>query len=198
MNAKTMKRLCAVVLAGALLGLTACSKAEAPKVAASQEGDSLGGYVLILNYTDIPIGSVYVDGRYAGAMVANSGDVGTGLTSIDVPKHWDPNFKVTIKWSDDELYEKDKNALYVKEVPIEKYPPLDASFFYVAFYPNHEVKLYLTRYGPGAKDDPYHLEHPKDACLKRKAPQDRETCYAPEYRGEYRALQKQKELQKQQ
>ncbi|CAJ0807431.1 hypothetical protein LMG19083_04562 [Ralstonia psammae] len=183
MNAKTMKRLCAVVLAGALLGLAACSKAEAPKAAAADEDDTLGGYVLILNYTDIPIGYVSVDGRYAGVMVANSGDAGTGRTSIDVPRQWDPNFKVKIQWSDDELYEKDKNALYTKEVPIEKYPPEDASFFYVAFYPNHEVKLYLTRYGPGAANDPYHLEDPKQACLKRRDPKDRDLCYSPDHRA---------------
>lgn len=183
MNAKTMKRLCSVVLAGVLLGLTACSKAEAPKAAASQEDDSLGGYVLILNYTDIPIGSVYVDGRYAGAMVANSVDAGTGRTSIDVPKQWDPNFKVTIKWSDDELYEKDKNALYIKEVPIEKYPPTGSSFLYVAFYPNHEVKLYLTKGGPGYKGDVNSPEDPKAACLKRRAPKDRDLCYSPDHRA---------------
>lgn len=183
MKAKTMKRLCAVVLAGALLGLAACSKAEAPKAAAADEDDTLGGYVLILNYTDVPIGYVSVDGRYAGAMVANSVDVGTGRTSIDVPRHWDPNFKVTIKWSDDELYERDKNALYTKEVPIEKYPPTGSSFLYVAFYPNHDVKLFLTKGGPGYKGDENSPEDPKQACLKRKAPKDRDLCYSPDHRA---------------
>ena len=102
------------------------------------------------------------------------------------------NVKVTIKWSDDELYEKDKSALYTKEVPLEKYPPKGGSYVYVAFFPNHEVKVYLTDWGPGWEGDPYHLEDPTDACLKRKPPQERETCYLPEYREEYRALQKQK------
>ncbi len=191
MNAATMKGLVAAALAGLLMGLAACSKAEAPK-AAVEEDDSLGGSIGVLNYTDIPIGVVYVNGQWAGSMVPHAG--GTSWAgSISVPKQWDPNFKVTVKWSDDELYEKDKKALYVKEVPVEKYPPVDASFFYVAFYPNHEVKLYLTKWGPGAADDPYHLEDPTEACLKRKAPQDRETCYASEYREEYRALQKQRE-----
>lgn len=190
MNIKTLKRICAAVLAGTLLGLAACSKAEAPKSIAAED-DSLGGSVGIINYSDSPIGVVYVNGQWAGGMVANAG--GTSWTpGISVPKQWDPNFKVTVKWSDDELYEKDKNALYSKEVPLEKYPPQDASFVYVTFYPNHEVKVYLTRFGPGAENDPYHLEDPKQACLKRKAPADRETCYAPEYREEYRALQKQK------
>ncbi|KHK52915.1 hypothetical protein PI87_19270 [Ralstonia sp. A12] len=181
MEAKAMKRWIAWVLAGLLLSLAACSKAEAPKAAAVEENDSLGGAIGVLNYTDIPIGVVYVNGEWAGGMVANAGGT-KWIGSASVPKHWDPNFKVTIKWSDDELYDRDKKALYVKEVPVEKYPPQDASFFYVAFYPNHEVKLYLTRYGPGAENDPYHLEEPKQACLKRRAEKDRELCYRPDLR----------------
>ncbi|NKF95691.1 hypothetical protein GO290_02788 [Ralstonia solanacearum] len=191
MKAKTLKRVCAVVLAGALLGLAACSKAEAPKAAAVEEDEMLGGAIGVLNYTDIPIGSVYVNGEWAGGMVPHAGGT-KWIGSASVPKHWDPNFKVTIKWSDDELYEKDKTALYTKEVPVEKYPPKGGSYFYVAFFPNHEVKVYLTDWLPGWERGPYHLEDPTNACLKRKAPKERETCYAPEYREEYRALQKQK------
>lgn len=190
MNVTTLKQICTVVLAGALFSLAGCSKAEAPKAAVEQD-DSLGGSIGVLNYTDIPIGVVYVNGQWGGSMMPHSG--GTAwTTAISVPKNWDPNFKVTVKWSDDELYEKDKNALYAKEVPLEKYPPKGASYLYVAFFPNKEVKVYLTNWLPGWEGDPYHLEDPTDACLKRKPPKERETCYAPEYREEYRALQKQK------
>ncbi|SPA33534.1 Hypothethical protein [Cupriavidus taiwanensis] len=179
-----------VILAAALFGMVGCGKAEAPQ-AAVEEDDTLGGQIGVLNYTDVPIGVVYVDGQWAGGMVANAG--GTSWTgAISVPKQWDPNFKVTIKWSDDELYAKDKKALYSKGVPVEKYPPAGGAYFYVAFYPNQEVKLYLTRGLPGFKGDPYDLEDPTDACLKRKAPKERETCYAPEFREEYRMLQQRK------
>ncbi|SOZ34153.1 DUF3304 domain-containing protein [Cupriavidus neocaledonicus] len=176
-----------------MFGLASCSKAEAPKHAVVDE-DSLGGQIGVINYTDVPIGVVYVNGQWAGSMVPHNG--GTSWTgSIAVPKKWDPAFKVTIKWSDDELYKKDRKALYVKQVPVEKYPPEDASFFYVAFFPNHEVKLYLTRWLPGWEGDPYQLEDPTDACLKRKPSAEKETCYAPEFREEYRSLQKQQKLQ---
>ncbi|AMR80600.1 DUF3304 domain-containing protein [Cupriavidus nantongensis] len=168
-----------VMLAAALLGMAGCGKAEAPQAAV--EDDTLGGQIGVLNYTDVPIGVVYVDGQWAGGMVANAG--GTSWTgAISVPKHWDPNFKVTIKWSDDELYAKDKKALYTKEVPVEKYPPTGSAYFYVAFYPNQEVKLFLTRGGPGFEGDPYDLPDPKEACLKRRAPKDRRLCYRPELR----------------
>lgn len=180
-NMKTLRRIGAAVLAGVLLGLAACSKAEGPKTIAEVD-DSLGGSVGVINYTDIPIGVVYVNGQWAGGMVANAG--GTSWTpGISVPKQWDPNFKVTVKWSDDELYEKDKNALYSKEVALEKYPPKGGSYVYVAFYPNHEVKVYLTNWLPGWEGDPYHLEDPKDACLKRRAPKDRDLCYSPDHRA---------------
>ncbi|SPD60808.1 DUF3304 domain-containing protein [Cupriavidus neocaledonicus] len=169
-----------VILAAALFGMAGCGKAEAPQ-AAAEEDDTLGGQIGVLNYTDVPIGVVYVDGQWAGGMVANAG--GTSWTGgISVPKHWDPNFKVTIKWSDDELYARDKKALYTKEVPIEKYSTEDAAYLYVAVFPNQEVKLYLTKWLPGAKDDPAKLEDPKEACLKRRAPQDRRLCYSPEKR----------------
>ncbi len=164
-----------------LLGLVACSKAEAPKAAAVEEDDTLGGAIGVLNYTDIPIGVVYVNGQWAGSMVANAGGT-SWVGSASVPKQWDPNFKVKIEWSDDELFAKDENALYMKEVPVEKYSTDDASFFYVAFYPNHEVKLYLTKWGPGAEGDPYKLEDPKVACLKRRAVKDRDLCYRPDLR----------------
>ncbi|WP_413705544.1 DUF3304 domain-containing protein [Ralstonia sp. Ralssp110] len=182
MNAKTIKRLCAVVLAGALLGLTACSKAEAPKAAAVEEDDSLGGSIGVINYTDIPIGAVYVNGQWAGGMVANAGGT-KWIGSVSVPRHWDPNFKVTVKWSDDELFHKDEKALYEKKVPLEKYPPKGGSYIYVAFFPNHEVKVYLTDWLPGWEGDPYHLEEPKQACLKRRAGKDRDLCYSPDHRA---------------
>ncbi|KJJ97304.1 hypothetical protein UB44_16775 [Burkholderiaceae bacterium 26] len=180
MNAKTIKRLCAVVLAGALLGLTACSKAEAPK--ANVEDETLGGAIGVINYTDIPIGAVYVNGQWAGGMVANAGGT-KWIGSVSVPRHWDPNFKVTVKWSDDELFHKDEKALYEKKVPLEKYPPKGGSYIYVAFFPNHEVKVYLTDWLPGWEGDPYHLEEPKQACLKRRAGKDRDLCYSPDHRA---------------
>ncbi len=177
---KMIRRYAAVVFAAMLLGLVACSKAEAPK-AAAVEDDTLGGAIGVLNYTDIPIGVVYVDGEWAGGMVANSGGT-KWIGSASVPKHWDPNFKVRIEWSDDELYAKDEKALYAKEVPVEKYSTEDAAYFYVAFYPNHEVKLYLTKWLPGAERDPSKLEDPKGACLKRRAEKDRQLCYRPDQR----------------
>ncbi|SOZ68991.1 conserved exported hypothetical protein [Cupriavidus taiwanensis] len=176
-----------VLLAAMLFGIAACGKAEPPPAAI--EDDTLGGQIGVLNYTDVPIGVVYVNGQWAGGMVANAGGT-KWIGGISVPKHWDPNFKVTIKWSDDELFEKDEKALYSKEVPVEKYSTVDAAYFYVAFFPNQEVKLYLTRWLPGAENDPAKLEDPTDACLKRKASTERETCYAPEFREEYRMLQR--------
>ncbi|SCB21703.1 DUF3304 domain-containing protein [Cupriavidus alkaliphilus] len=179
MTTRMIRGLFVVLLAATLFGMAACGKAESPSAAI--EDDTLGGQIGVLNFTDVPIGVVYVNGQWAGGMVANAGGT-KWIGSISVPKHWDPNFKVTIKWSDDELFAKDEKALHTKEVPVEKYPPEDASFFYVAFYPNQEVKLYLTKWGPGAEADPYRLEDPKEACVKRRAPQDRRLCYRPELR----------------
>ncbi|MDK3021621.1 DUF3304 domain-containing protein [Cupriavidus taiwanensis] len=183
------KRARAVLVVVAMaLAIAGCGKAEAPEPVGIEEDDSLGGLIGVLNYTDVPIGVVYVNGEWAGGMVANAGGT-KWIGGISVPKQWDPNFKVAIKWSDDELFEKDEEALYTKELSIEKYPPAGGAYFYVAFYPNHEVKLYLTRGLPGYKGDPYDLEDPTDACLKRKAPTERENCYAPEFRENYRRLQ---------
>ncbi|WP_254602157.1 DUF3304 domain-containing protein [Cupriavidus taiwanensis] len=179
-----MIRLLFLAFLAAVLGLAACSKTEVSKVFA-EDDDTIGGLIGVLNYTDVPIGVVYVNDQWAGSMAPHTG--GTSWTgSISVPKQWDPDFKVTIKWSDDVLFAKDEKALYSKELPIEKYPPTGSAYFYVAFFPNREVELFLTRGGPGFKGDSYGLEDPTDACLKRKPPKDRETCYAPEFREEYR------------
>ncbi len=179
MTAKTMRGLVAPALAGLLLSLAACSKAEAPKAVAVEKDDTLGGYTGVLNYTDIPIGVVYVNGQWAGGMVANAGGT-KWIGSVSVPKQWDPNFKMKISWSDDELYGKDKKALYTKELPVEKYPPKSAAYFYVAFYPNHEVRLYLTQGGPGFKGDSYNLEYPDVVC--RRNPPKNPLCHAPKDR----------------
>lgn len=168
----------ASLLLGVLLLVGACKKEE--PVIDTDDG-MLGGQIGILNYTDIPIGVVFVNGQWAGSMVANAGGT-KWIGGISVPKHWDPDFKVEISWSDDILYEMDKDALYTKEVSIEKYPTDDASFFYVAFFPNHEVKLYLTKWGPGAKDDPYQLPDPKVACIKRRGENNKNKCYAPDHK----------------
>ncbi|SPA02840.1 conserved exported hypothetical protein [Cupriavidus taiwanensis] len=193
MTTRVIRGLFVVLVAATLFGMAACGKAEPQPVAV--EDDTLGGQIGVLNYTDVPIGVVYVNGQWAGGMVANAGGT-KWIGGIAVPKHWDPNFKVTIKWSDDELFEKDEKALYIKELPVEKYSTEDAAYFYVAFFPNQEVKLYLTRWLPGANDDPAKLEEPTLACVKRKAPADRPMCYSAASRDEYRAWQKQQEQAK--
>ncbi|SOY41345.1 DUF3304 domain-containing protein [Cupriavidus taiwanensis] len=85
---RMLRPLFLAFLAAALFGLASCSKAEAPKHAV-RDDDTLSGQIGVLNYTDVPIGVVYVNGQWAGSIVPHTGGASwTG--SIAIPKKWGP------------------------------------------------------------------------------------------------------------
>jgi len=139
----------------------------------------VGLRVTVLNYTDEYIDEMYVNRSWAGNGFAHSGGGGVA-GSAEVPRQWDPNYKITIRWRDEPLYHKDRDALYRREVATEPYQQDEhgrMATLWVAFFPGGVVKLYPALVGPGHPDFPEGLLAPSWACEKA-FPGDPK-CFAP-------------------
>ncbi|WP_082746609.1 MULTISPECIES: DUF3304 domain-containing protein [Stenotrophomonas] len=142
-------------------GVVACQRQEAhatgplPKTV----GLTLSG----LNYTDMPIGAMYVNGSWGGAVNAHNGCCGFA-GGVSLPYPWKPGTKVMVKWSDNELYRKDPGALYSEEVEVPPYEMIYSGFLWVAFLPEKKVKVYVSDFLPGHPDFPSGLQIPWNEC----------------------------------
>lgn len=143
--------------------LAACqsSETDVAQTVPEELGLSLSG----LNYTDMPIGSIYVNGSWGGGVQSyNNGNGSAG--SVALPYPWRPGTKVTVKWSDDLLYGRDKDALYAVDVEVPPYPMIHSGYLWVAFFPGRKVKVYASGYYPGHINFPDGLLTPAETCKR--------------------------------
>ncbi|MEF3061235.1 DUF3304 domain-containing protein [Ralstonia solanacearum] len=159
-----MKRIWMVCVLVVLAALgTGCKPSQSQAAKADAE-DELGLSVRVLNYTDIPLGVVYVNGVWAGNMSSHSG--GTSLAgAIGVPAKWRPGLIVEVEWRDDLLYDKDPNGLYKAQVPVEPYDIKYDGFLWLAFVPGGQIKAIASGYGPGNPNFPADWKFPMDVCM---------------------------------
>ncbi|QKL53499.1 DUF3304 domain-containing protein [Ralstonia solanacearum] len=128
----------------------------------SQE-DELGLQVRVLNYMDEGLGVVYVNGVWAGAMGSHAG--GTSIAgSIGLPAKWHPGLTVKVEWRDNVLYQKDHDALYKAQVPVEPYETGDPAMLWLAFLPDNKIRAIASRYTPLNPKFPGGLKFPEDLC----------------------------------
>ncbi|MDF3838290.1 DUF3304 domain-containing protein [Cupriavidus basilensis] len=151
-----------------LFALAACRPSDAPAAATAHEDTMVPLQVGILNYTDDYIDEVYVNGSWSGGMVKHAG--GGGFAGhAEVPRQWDPNYKLTVRWRTEPLYLKSPDAFYERELTTQPYQ-LDErgrmTFLWVAFFPGGVAKLFPTLVGPGHPDFPEGLLAPKLQCRK--------------------------------
>lgn len=125
--------------------------------------DEIGLTLSGLNYTDMPIGVMYVNGSWGGGVDAHSGCCGFA-GGVELPYPWKPGTKVVVKWSDDELFDKDPAALYTAEVEVPRYEMIYSGFLWVVFLPGKKVKAYASRVSPGHSDFPDGLQMPRKIC----------------------------------
>ncbi|MDF3837643.1 DUF3304 domain-containing protein [Cupriavidus basilensis] len=159
-----------------LLALTACKPSDAP--ASAHDDTMVPLRVRILNYTDDYIDEVYVNSSWAGGMVKHSGGGGAG--SAQVPRQWDPNYKLTVHWRTEPLYLKNPDAFFERELATQPYQVDQRgrmTYLWVTFFPGGEVKLFPTLVGPGHPDFPEGLLEPKLQC--RKEHPGSEYCEGP-------------------
>lgn len=131
----------------------------------SGDGGEKSLNVSLLNYTDVNIGPVYVNGDWAGSMGKHLGAQGDGTGGAVIPAKWRPSYRLKISWSDDELYKKDPDQLYTRMVPMEPYGLHDGGILWVVFSPHGVIKLYASSYGPGNPHWPGRKMSPGSQCL---------------------------------
>ncbi|KMN16094.1 hypothetical protein TU87_22495 [Pseudomonas weihenstephanensis] len=129
----------------------------------SQQDSEIGLSVSILNYTDQPLGVVYVNDNWAGGMLIHGGG-NSFAGSASLPRKWRPGLTVRVDWQDDTLYQKDRNALHSAVVPVSPYTGNYPSILFVAFFPNQEIKVFPSSMGPGHPEFPEGLQRPETLC----------------------------------
>ncbi|MDB0508090.1 DUF3304 domain-containing protein [Ralstonia solanacearum] len=158
---KRIWMVCVLVVLAALG--TGCKPSQSQAAKADAE-DELGLSVRVLNYTDIPLGVVYVNGIWVGNTSSHSG--GHSIAgAIGVPQKWHPGLTVEVEWQDDLLYEKDPNGLYKAQVPVEPYDMKYGGFLWLAFFPDNKVRAIPSSTSPGFPGFPDGLEYPFDVCM---------------------------------
>ena len=129
----------------------------------STQDSEIGLSVSILNYTDQPLGVVYVNDNWAGGMLIHGGG-NSFAGSASLPRKWRPGLTVRVDWQDDTLYQKDRNALHSAVVPVSPYTGNYPSILFVAFFPNQEIKVFPSSMGPGHPEFPEGLQRPETLC----------------------------------
>ncbi|AXV94645.1 DUF3304 domain-containing protein [Ralstonia nicotianae] len=159
----------AIALAFCVLVCAGCKPSQSPSQAAkTAEEEDLGLKVQVLNYTDIPLGVVYVNGVWAGNMSSHAG--GTSIAgAVGVPAKWRPGLTVEVEWQDDLLYAKDPNGLYKRQIPVEQYGVIHDGFLWLAFLPGDQVRAIPSNTSPGFPGFPDSLKYPFDACMAEPA-----------------------------
>ncbi|MGU0812132.1 DUF3304 domain-containing protein [Pseudomonas aeruginosa] len=174
-----LKTTCRLLLSALMaMALTGCKPADPPP-AAQGDTDMVPLQVSILNYTDTYIDTVYVNGSWAGSMSAHSGGA-KFAGSAEVPRQWSPDYKLTIHWRDEALYEREREALFKREVVTEPYQKDEKgrmATLWIAFFPAGVIKLYPTFVGPGNSNFPERLLAPSWECEKRFPGNSK--CFAP-------------------
>ena len=129
----------------------------------STQDSEIGLSVSILNYTDQPLGVVYVNDSWAGGMLIHGGG-NSFAGSVSLPRKWRPGLTVRVDWRDDALYQKDQEALYSAMVPVAPYTGNSPSILYVAFFPDQKIKAFPTSFSPGHPEFPEGLQRPDILC----------------------------------
>ena len=125
------------------------------------------------NHSDKAAVYVTLNGQ-GGIMIANEHGYSGNICCVNVPKKWRPGIMVTVEWQDEGSWLLDENGKEVlrggnpilvpaprksKTVPLPEYDTPE--ILWVHFFPNDEVKLVMSKYGPG---------HPKHGLPDPEAP----------------------------
>jgi hypothetical protein len=143
------------LLAGALtlaVTLTRCGDDE-------MLSTGITGYSHMPDSTGWSIGGFSVDG-HIGANASPEGGAGNSCC-ISLPAKWHPGMKVKIDWSYDVRVSEPRTPPPPQEAEVEipEYTPENSGNVQVHFYPDHRVKVVVSRYGirhpryPMSEDD---------------------------------------------
>ena len=139
-----MKRLAYLVSIVIAIGLAGCALRETQ----AQPDDRATAQIGIVNHTGNYIYSASVDGAGGGGM-SRWGAGNANICCTSIPRVWYPGMKVLVRWN---MPLGVKDVIKEKVVEVEKYDRPGS--IYMHFFPNDEVRVVVSRNGPGAPDYP--------------------------------------------
>ena len=160
-----MKKLITLLFTGLTALLTACSSYSDTSVLP----------VKIYNHTSKAINFNMTDATkkdWKGWELGYGGG-GYGVSAYDsasgsgwrVPKKWDPNYTIFFQWAgNDEIYTKPKRAF----VKLPKYKDEEKIYLAIHFFPNDNIKAFVTNMTPNYSDYPFGWPQDDDPKRKKK------------------------------
>lgn len=121
------------------------------------------GSIVGVNYTENGIQEFFVDGAWGANVSAYSGGGGFVCCAF-YPKVWVPGFAVRVKWERSAERHADGSWKIIsmeRTVPVEKYE-IEGNL-YVLFFPDDQVKVYVSKVGVGSAKFPSKPGYPEDA-----------------------------------
>lgn len=115
-----------------------------------------------VNHTDVSVVEVSPNGERGGIMVAPAHGMSGDICCVTLPAKWKPGLTTTVSWQDDGNWLLDEQGreviqdgktVYVpaprksKVVEVPKYD--EPGTFWIHFFPNDEVRIVVSNYGPG-------------------------------------------------
>jgi hypothetical protein len=140
-----MKPLTYLLPIAIVLGIWGCATRG---TYAQQPSDRATAQVGIANHTGDFIYSASVDGAGGGSMSR----WGAGMANIcctSIPYVWYPRMKVLVRW---DMPQGHQHIVKEKIVEVERYS--EPGSIYMHFFPNDEVRVVVSRVGPGNSAHP--------------------------------------------
>ena len=111
----------------------------------------------VANYSDDGLGTVFINGAWAGAMRARaSGNAAT--CCVTLPRLWHPGLKVAVIYRTSSMFLKDPQSYVEKDVLVAPYRPFLDGFIYFMYFPDDQVRVVATPYFPGYPKFQYDIE----------------------------------------
>ncbi|WMJ70218.1 DUF3304 domain-containing protein [Stenotrophomonas sp. 24(2023)] len=126
----------------------------------SDASPDIGLRLAVANYSDDGLGTVFINGTWAGSMRQNaSGNPSTCCVSL--PRQWQPGLKVSVAYRTSSMYLKDKRSIAERDILVPPYPPFfdgDITFLY---FPNDQIRVVVSPILLGYPDFPYPIPPPE-------------------------------------
>ena len=139
-----MKRFTYLFAISIAVALAGCALRQSQ----GRESDRAAAQVGIANHTGNFIYSASVDGAGGGDM-SSWGAASADICCTSIPRVWYPGMKVLVRW---DMPVGHQHVVKEKVVEVEKYEVPGS--IYMHFFPNDEVRVVVSRVGPG------HAAHP--------------------------------------
>ncbi|WMJ70220.1 DUF3304 domain-containing protein [Stenotrophomonas sp. 24(2023)] len=120
---------------------------------------NMGVRLAVANYSDDGLGTVLINGTWAGSMRQNaSGNPSTCCVSL--PRQWQPGLKVTVAYQTSSMYLQDKQSIAERDVLVPPYSPFVDGFIYFMYFPGDDIRVVVTRIGLGYPGFPFDISDP--------------------------------------